>query len=302
LYVVIVAAAGAFLGTVTIAYTQPGAKKAGPTPPMVRAPQLRNTAVIPLLNEPIEMRDLQVPNITLKELLFFLQDKMEKGAHPNVTIIADVEAFKDSNPDTPFLDVHVGFDGIPPVKRVPLGVVLRMALAKIPTRDATFIVRRGMILITTAERASGQALARERVAAVFDKRALSDAIQELAEITGASIVLDQRVGEERATPVSAVFANDVSLKTALDMLADMASLKVHVGEEGFYITTPENADILRKETRKLQEEQLWRKRNGLPEPGESVPGPARRIEPAAWRPPGPGNELLPHLRVGLTRR
>jgi hypothetical protein len=203
---------------------------------------------------------------------------------PEVPILVDFEAFKEDTPDaykeeSDLYDVRVKMPALP--KRLPAATILRMALGHLPTRNATFIVRRGAIEITTLTQAAPQNLARQKVAAMFDRRPLTEAVQELSNITGASINIDPRIGEKRDTPVTATFAHDVSLVTALNQLADMAGVKALFLDEGLYVTTAENAEALRRERKALQREELWRKRKGLPNPGDVVPEPQRNASAGA---------------------
>ena len=167
-----------------------------------------------------------------------------------------------------------------------MSTVLHIALSKIPTNNATFLCRRGMIEITTTKRAAPLFLANEKVIIAFQRRSLAQAVQELSEITGASITIDARVGDIRAAPITATFLGEVSLRTALSQMADMVGLKVVMLEEGLYVTTPGNADVWRKEQKARQEEQLWRRQKGLPEPGEIAPPPglSGKAAAAAGRP------------------
>src|SRR5262249_44821825 len=81
---------------------------------------------------------------------------------------------------------------------------------------ATYLVRRGMVEITTGEGASPE---RQAVRAAFVKRPLEEALEELSDQTGISIVLDARAGDRGRTPVTASFRSEVSLLNAGRLLA-----------------------------------------------------------------------------------
>jgi len=106
-----------------------------------------------LLEEPIEMKDFQLP-MTLKEALGLFYEKMAaKGLE--LPILVDTEAFKDGNNDAPDIyDTPVKFPPFP--RRMSLATALRMALSKIPTGNATYLIRRNFIEITTIERQTSE--------------------------------------------------------------------------------------------------------------------------------------------------
>jgi hypothetical protein len=261
------------VGLVTAVMVSP-AQQAAKTP----RPMGKNAAraftpgqvLLKALREPIETKDFAAPNISLKDFLHLLDAKLEKQGK-SVPILVAFEAFKDECPDcykeeADLYDTKVRLPDLP--RQLTLAAALRIVLGQIPTNNATFIVRRGAIEITTVTQAAPWSLVAQKVDAVFDKRPLADAVQDLSELTGASVSLDPRIGDKRDAPVTATFANDVSVKTALSQLADMAGVRVLFVEEGLYVTTAENAEALRKERKAQEREQLWRKRNDLPNPGE----------------------------------
>jgi hypothetical protein len=78
-------------------------------------------------------------------------------------------------------------------------------------------------------------------------RPLSELVHQLREQTGANIVTDARLGERLAHPVTLTL-NDTTLRTALTLAADMCDVGVAVTDNVFYVTDPENAARLMKET------------------------------------------------------
>lgn len=76
----------------------------------------------------------------------------------------------------------------------------------------------------------------------------AQALKELANRTGANIVLDVRTKEKGKSPINANL-QQVPLETAVRMLADMADLKAIVLDNALYVTTEENAKKLVKEHR-----------------------------------------------------
>src|SRR5262245_1871024 len=130
--------------------------------------------------------------------------------------------------NTPVVDRR----GLPAMNNVPLETVLRRRLERVPsTSGTTFPIRRDEIEITTwsvqkiefwGESYRGPFL--PLMQAVFDKRPLEEALKELAESADYNIVVDARATEKAKVPVSARLIN-VSLDTAVCLLADMADLK-----------------------------------------------------------------------------
>lgn len=106
-------------------------------------------AIQRILEDPIDLKDFQLP-MKLKEALGLFYEKLAaKGKE--VPILVDTEAFKAENPDAPDIyDTDVKF---PPIKaKMALGAILRLALAQIPTQNATYVIRRSHIEITTNNR------------------------------------------------------------------------------------------------------------------------------------------------------
>jgi hypothetical protein len=236
----------------------------------------RGQALVNLLNEPIDSQNFQAPGLTFRDFLRLL-DQQIVNFTPEVPILVDFAAFQQEIPDaykeeSDLYDLRVRIPAFP--KRLPAATVLRLALGQFPTRNATYLIRRGAIEITTLTQAAPLNLARQKVSAVFDRRPLTEAVQELSNITGASINIDPHIGDKGDTLVTATFAYDVSLKTALNQLTDMAGVKALFLDEGLYVTTAEHAEALHKERKALQREELWRMRKRLPNPGE-LPPPAQ---------------------------
>jgi hypothetical protein len=178
--------------------------------------------------------------MTLKEVLDqFTKAFAAKGK--DLPIFLDENPFKEENPDAGDLyDTPVKFRPRP--RRIKFETALRFALSKIGTNNATFLVRRGCIEITTLERGGPARLLEERVTATFIKRPLAEALEELADMTGATIILDPRVGDKAQTPITARFRNTISLEGAVRLLAEMAGLTVRLDEEIVIFITGRSKD------------------------------------------------------------
>jgi tetratricopeptide (TPR) repeat protein len=106
-----------------------------------------------LMDMVIDMKDFQAP-MTLKEVLGLLYDKLNADGR-ELPIIVDADAFKEANPDAP--DVYETQVKFPPVPRkMSIKTALRLALAKVPTDNATYLIRRDYLEITTVDRQTAE--------------------------------------------------------------------------------------------------------------------------------------------------
>jgi len=122
---------------------------------------------------------------------------------------------------------------------------LRTALSRWAGEGVVFRLRRGYVQVTTAASA----------AQVLDCNVhidlngpLQDALADLAEESGVSIVLDRRLHKQAQAPVKAKFNHTpgVSLGTILDLLTDMTGLEYVVCDRVVYVTDKANADAFAK--------------------------------------------------------
>ncbi len=127
----------------------------------------------------------------------------------------------------------------------------------VETRNATFIVRRGVIEITTISHAKPESLLADRVVVAFNGRSLDQAIDYLSDQSGVTMILDPTLGPRLKTPITAAFRNDVSVWSAVHMVAHLAGLRVVSSDGGLYITSPAKAGTL---TRQLMTQQVLRLR------------------------------------------
>ena len=138
---------------------------------------------------------------------------------------------------------------------VPLRTVLHLLLKQIRGDEShgTYLVLADRIEVTSTFHANPEkwqhqdnGLHEPKVHAEFDDEELEDALRELADSTGVSVVIDRRVKEKAHEPVTATL-NEVPLATAVRMLADMAGLKVVAMHHALYVTSKENAKELEAE-------------------------------------------------------
>lgn len=211
--------------------------------------ELTSRDIIRVLQSPLEMQYFQNP-MTLGETLGLLYEKVKAqgilGKDTGLPILVDQQAFKDADPEaSDIYDSVIKFPRYP--KRMTVAAALNHALTQVPIGDATFVIRRGTVVITTTKQNRIENLLKQRVLADFVRKPLDEVIQELAGQTGVSIQLDSRaVKDKQNIQVSAMFRNDTSLRDALIMLADMAGLQVVELSTGVYVTSPANAETLKK--------------------------------------------------------
>jgi hypothetical protein len=187
-------------------------------------------------------------NTPLKDALDFLADRYD------LTIIIDPKAFEVINVQ----QVEEQPVRLPRLVGVSLSMVLRLLLNQLrgefkdTVYTGTYLIRRDYIEVTTelharpgdwpaAERPLGP-----RVDAEFDKRPLSEALQELADASGINVVLDAKAGDAGKAAVTATLQN-ARVDTAVRLLADMAGLKSVALADALYVTTKENARELQAE-------------------------------------------------------
>ncbi len=211
--------------------------------------ELTSRDIIRVLNSPLDMREFRNP-MTLNEALGLIYEHVATagalGKKVGLPILVDQKGFKDVDPEAP--DIYESQVKFPPYpKTMTVATALNHALSQVPTGEATYVIRRGMIVITSAKQNRIENSLKQTVLGDFVRKPLDEVIQELAEQTGVSIQLDSRaVKDKQNIQVTALFRNDTSLRDALVMLADMAGLQVVELSTGVYVTSPANAETLKK--------------------------------------------------------
>src|SRR5262249_1361338 len=142
---------------------------------------------------------------------------------------------------------------IPPMRGVALERVLEKILDRLDVASgATYLIGRGQILITTGAAASKEILGDSSlplprlVNRRMEKRLLRDALEEIAEYSDATVVLDESVAEKAKETVSARFLN-ATPETAARIVADRSDLTVVRLDNVLYVTTREKAVKLRED-------------------------------------------------------
>jgi len=170
----------------------------------------------------------------LREALAHLSERY------GLPMIVDEEAFKaDSNhPDINNVPIK-----LPRLNNARLRTALRTMLLQV---DGDFYTRDDVLMIVPRVRIASGVVLRQPVDVAFERRLLSDALKELSDMTGVSVVLDAQKQQDATLQVTADFRN-VPLESAVRVLADMASMKSITLENMIYVTDPGNAENMKKE-------------------------------------------------------
>jgi hypothetical protein len=139
---------------------------------------------------------------------------------------------------------------------VRLDTVLRLLLGQVKGQKyvGTYLIRGDHIEVTTTWHAGlqlspGEGVLMPRVNSVLHREALEEALAQLSEATGISIVLDERVSDKGQKVVTAIL-NNVPLDTAVRVLADQTDLKPVLMDNLIYVTSKNNAKELEAEQEK----------------------------------------------------
>jgi hypothetical protein len=217
------------LAPTTVAIAE-DAKKAKPES-LPRVSALWNDLAQPMSAEPF------VKKMTLKNALALLQKRIRERQGRELPILIIDQAFKDENPEAPDLnDVEVFLRPHPRVRTT--GQILRDLLVNVPTGNATYFLKPGVIEITTSDAAHISRQLGQSVDLKFMRQPLSFVLEEIYEQTGVHVILDPRVGINARAPVTITFTNEMALGTGLVLIAEMAGLRLVETDNTVFITTP----------------------------------------------------------------
>jgi hypothetical protein len=218
-----------------------GISGSAPAPaPDAKAPTAPPESPVSRLFVPRPYDGFTDPKTTLGEALDAL------GNTYGVTFEVNESAFKDEGVE----DVRatlVAEKPIPKAAAASLDRVLRKVLARVKAQSgAVYLVRGDHIEVTTGRMQRSEVWGRYNgpflplVHADFEGRPLADALRDLAEQAGFSVVVDARAADKAKAPVSASFTN-LPLDTAVRLLADMAGLRTALNDNVLYVSTEERA-------------------------------------------------------------
>jgi hypothetical protein len=205
------------------------------------SPRVRETeALMRLLDEPIQVKDLKEP-----AAYFAAVEEWAQARGKELPIFVDVKAFQEESSQALFRGE------IPPPKllgvprRMRVGDLLQLMVAQLD-EESTLLIRKNRVEITTKKAASRENLLKQTFVASFDQHPLELILEDLADITGVSVIVDSRTKEKIRTPVTARFRNDVPLRDALRMVTESADLKLVILPGGLFVTTASHAELLEK--------------------------------------------------------
>jgi hypothetical protein len=207
------------------------------------------------------------PKMTLQEGLDFLS---KRSFRFNV----NEQAFKAAEvPDVLRTEI-ANPNPVPEMIDVQFVVVLQKILSRVPAPTeagrAMFLLRKDHIEITTGAAIRAELGRPENeplpplVHANFEKRPLEDAIKQLGDQVGYSVVLDGKVGD-KATMAVTVKLKNAPLDSAVRLLADSADLDMVQVDNLLYVTTRENAlriEATQQKLRRMRAEQAKKLQEG----------------------------------------
>jgi hypothetical protein len=209
------------------------------------AQELSVRQLLRVLEEAVETKDFQDEQ-GFEKALVLLKEKLAARGKELGLLVHNAE-FKEGTHSRQIIDGQLPIKLPPSSGRLPLSMVLRLLLAQLDDEEATFLIRNGVVEILPARLATPGVLLQTKIAAVFARVPLEEALQILAYQTGMSIVLDNRASGQSKTNISATFRNDVTLEAAARLVAEMAELKLVVMPAGLFVTTPAHAEALQRE-------------------------------------------------------
>jgi hypothetical protein len=163
------------------------------------------------------------------------------GMRYTLSIIVDEEAFKADSNQADIVNVPIK---LPLLTNVRLRTALRTILLQV---DGDFYTRDDVLMIVPRARIASGVVLRQSVDVAFERRLLGDALKELSDMTGVSVVLDAQKQPDSTMQLTADFRN-VPLASAVRVLADMAGMKSVVMENMIYVTAYQHAENMKEES------------------------------------------------------
>jgi hypothetical protein len=216
-------------------------------PAPVPAPT-ETTELIRLLQERIETKDFAGASTDLHEVTKLLHEKFAARGK-DFPILVNAEAFRAEGTDTEMVPLSVRLPTGPRLQTV--STLLDQLTSQV---QATYLIRQGRIEIVPTAYAVIDNLLTQPILARYEQRGLIEVLQDLADRTGATIVLDTRAGDTAKEPITATFRNNATLEDALRICTEAAGLKFVVLRNSVYVTTQANARAIQQE-QKQQERQ-----------------------------------------------
>lgn len=234
-------------------------------------PGARTNYLIDRLADTANFDGFDDPRFTFQDALEYLTDRYDLSF--NVDEKAFAKAFGKEHPEH-VLSEFIAKTPIPRVRGASLETILRKILARIEVPSgATYLIHKDHILITTQAAASMEVLGDSNLPLPtllhrkMEKRLLRDALDEVADLTDVTVVLDESAGEKAKETVTARFLN-TPVETAVRLLANKADLTMVHLDNVLYVTTHAKAAALRDE---LDTDKKARGRERMPLADEPAP-------------------------------
>lgn len=176
-----------------------------------------------------DVTDMNYQGRTLNDVV---NDLKEKAKVP-VVIDSTVMQFG-LDPNQPVVNVNL--------KQVKMRDGLKAVLAPY---NLKFGLTADGVFISTEDGVISKQL-RQRVSVDCDGTAFGAAVKQLANDTGANLVVDPRLGEKAKKPVT-LKLEDVPLETAVRLLSEVADLRAVRMSNVLFVTTPDKAKVLRED-------------------------------------------------------
>lgn len=233
------------------------------------APRATTQTLHEALTADLETRDFHTP-MTLRDFVQLIYEKF--GAMgKDVPVVVDVGSFRQDNPDVGDLwEAQVRLHHTP--KRLQFGRMMQQIVDQLPA-PASVLVRNGAVEIVSRESTTMPVMLFQKVLTRFDRAPVAEVMRQLSEKSGVSIIIDPRVDKKKDAAISAEFRGDITLESALRLVANMADLKIVLMDRGVFVTTPENAATLERE--------LEKRRRDREAEADQDPDPRRRVAGAA---------------------
>jgi hypothetical protein len=191
--------------------------------------------IVALLKREMDVSGIAGKEVTVKDLLQRVMDSMTKlNGGRDILIVVNTASVKDKQGISldSYLAKRLKLPGAP--RKLTFNEVLRLAVALLPGKDATYIVRREFIEITQRVTPFPSTFD-ERI--TITNRSLSQALKEVSEKTAIPIEFSHPVVEKVKSPVSVTIERDADLLAALRNLTKKAGLTLVV-TDGELVVVP----------------------------------------------------------------
>jgi hypothetical protein len=172
-------------------------------------------------------------NTPLREVVSHISERF------SMTILIDKQSFQaDQNPEVEIQPVKLS-----QLVDAKLTTAVRATLAQV---GGDFYTKGDVLVVVPRRYIESGGVFKHPIGVSFSKRPLAEALGELSDKSGATVVLDSRGQEDGKLVVTGDFHN-VPVQDAVRDLADKVGMKSVVVDNLLYVTSKKNADRLEKE-------------------------------------------------------